>query len=169
MDHETSLRYRYSPSVFLERLRCILVWRPIRFAWARLGKIPIDAAVATQLDVRSPAVRVRLHLVGLELPMTKTAEYNLYASAAEAADDPGPRADGFLATISVVAPSAKHVHAHGADNRGSLDIFDVTQKIAKLTQRQALELYLVEAPSKAPRQVIPAKARDVFFTKGETA
>ena len=168
LDHETSLRYRYGPSIFLERIRCILVWRPIRFPWATLKKVPMDARMAASLDVPNKAVRVRLHLSGLELPMTKTAEYNLYASAKEAADDSGPDAEGFLGSVAVVLPSAKHVH--GAERRNSLDIFDVTQKVAALTRRQqALELYLVETPSKAPRVVIPVRARDVFFTKGEVS
>ena len=166
LDHEASLRYRYGASLFLERLPCILQWFPIKTTWATQKKVVLDSRAAVALAVPTKEVRVRLHVSGLELPTTKSAEYHVYASAAEAAADAGPDAEGYLGTVPVVLNS---LHHHVAEKRSANLIFDVTRKMTKLIQRQApLELFLVEADSKQPRAVIPVKARDVSFSKGET-
>ena len=166
LDHQTQLRYVYGPSLLWERLPCILSWVVIKTRWATLGHVPIPSlreGLRGIVDNRN--ARVRMHLEEVVVPVDRSAIYRVYASQQEAEQNAGPESPGYLGTIPVILNDPKNQHPTRRTRRA---MFNVTRRLPRLLSREGnIQPFLVERGAReGARQVLPVRARDVYFSHG---
>jgi polyphenol oxidase len=168
LDHESGLRYIYGPSRFSELLPCILRWVIIRTDWAKTQRIALTPALKGSLTkiASDRQARIRMDLMGMVVPVDRSAVYRVYATQRDAEENAGPKSPGYLGTIPVVLNDAKNTHKPSETRRAS---FNVSARLAQLLSRDAaIEPFLVErvrGQADKPR-ILKVRARDVSFSYG---